>query len=157
MSALRVVIFSGDIELDVSNMSWDDRFAIIHACNAFWKTFETDEVKYRTLPEGDGELYVTPGNFHECRCSDAEMMLEDSFPHTLDAEHFYATEVPEDMREKTTLYYHEEDGGCLRLRKLVGELHPLFGPYRQEFLESLKVRYDFVTWEEGEEEQDSVS
>lgn len=137
-------------------MSWDDRFAIIHACNALWKNYETKYTKYRTLPEEDGELYVTPGRFDECRCSHSEVMLEDPYPYDLDNHHFYCTELPEDIKEKDMLYYHEEGDGYLRQRKLVGELHPLFGPYRPEFLEPLKVRFDFVVWDEGDE-QDSVS
>lgn len=135
MSALRVVVFFEGSELDISILPWSQRFPILHACNALWKCFETEDVNYRTLPEDDGELYVTPGKFHECQCSDAESKLDDH--------HFYSTMLPEDIREKNMLY---DDGGLLVERKLVGGLHPLYDPMSPDALTGILARFDVVDW-----------
>lgn len=156
MAALRVVVFFENTELELRLLPWTDVLHIIHACNALWKNYETKYTKYRTLPEDDGDLYVTPGRFNECRCSDSEVMLEDEYPYNIDDHHFYQTELPLDIEEKTMLYYHEEEGGYLRQKKLVGELHPLCDPQRPNVLNGMSARFDVVTWDEGED-QDSVS
>jgi hypothetical protein len=97
---------------------------IVEAVNHMWSTLETPEVKYRTLPADDGYLYVTPGVFGECRCSDVEARLGDhSGDFDYDDHHFRHTELPSDVREKTILY---DESGILRERKLIGDIHPLF-------------------------------
>ena len=146
MSALRVLVFFENSELDMNILPWIDTLHIIHACNALWKTFETEDIKYRTLPEDDGYVYVTPGNFQECRCSDAEARLEDPHPYDLDDHHFYSTELPVDITEKTILYYHEEDDGILRQKKMIGEEHPLCDPQSPDALKGMTVRFEVVDW-----------
>ena len=141
MSALRVIVFFENAELDLTILPELDVLHIIHACNHLWKEFETKDVKYRTLPEDDRELYVTPGNFHECRCSDSEAMLEDPYPHNIDDHHFYQTELPEGVEEKTVLYY---EGGDLFMKKIVGGLHPLHDPQSPDTLTGMYARFDIV-------------
>ena len=133
MSALRVLVFFEDSELEVNALPRNEKHRIVRYCNEMWQTVETNNVKYRTLPEDDGYLYVTPGVFDECRCSDAEAWLDDYFGEfDYDDHHFRQTELPEDVNEKTLLY----DEGILRERKLVGDIHPLF--------DGMKVRFEIV-------------
>ena len=156
MAALRVIVFSENSEVELRLLPWIDVLHIIHGCNALWKTFETKYTKYRTLPEDDGELYVTPGRFDECRCSDSEVMLEDEYPYNLDDHHFYQTELPPDIEEKNILYYHEEGDGYLGQRKMVGDVHPLYDPQSPDALKGMTVRFELVVFNQ-EDDQDSVS
>ena len=137
MAALRVMLFRDDDDIETWSLPKDQWYKVVLAVNALWKSIETPEVQYRTLPdEADGELYVTPGLFGECRCSHGELMLEDEYD--LDDSHFYQTRLPDDIREKYMLYYHEEEGGYLRRRMFVGEKHPLHGT------DGLMARFDIV-------------
>ncbi len=138
MSALRVLVFFENAELDPTILSLDEKHRIIDSCNALWKTAETKDVKYRTLPADDGELYVIPGDFDECRCSDSEVTLGDKLGEfDYDDHHFYRTMLPENIETKCILYV--EDDGILRERKMVGDIHPLF--------EGLYARFEIVHWE----------
>lgn len=135
MSALRVILFFENAKVETKSLSKEEWYTVIQAVNGLWKAAETPDVCYRTLPnEEDGELYVVPGAFGECRCSTAEVMLEDEYD--LDDHHFYPTQLPDDIHEKFMLYYHEEEGGYLRQRMFVGEKHPLYG------LNGLMARFD---------------
>jgi hypothetical protein len=131
MSTLRVIVSFENSELDVNALPRSEKHRIVEYCNEIWKTVETETVKYRTLLEDDGYLYVTPGVFDECRCSDVEARLNDYDDH-----HFNQTDLPDDIAEKTLLY----DEGLLRERKLVGEVHPLF--------DEMTVRFEIVTPED---------
>jgi hypothetical protein len=153
MSALRVVIFFENAELNLVELPWTDVLYIIHGCNYLWKHHETEEIKYRTLPEDDGELYVIPGVFDECRCSHSEVMLEDPYPYDLDNHHFRYTTLPKDIHEKTMVY---SETGDLFIKKLVGGLHPLYDPQSPDTLNGIFARFEIVNWDEPET-ADSVS
>jgi hypothetical protein len=138
MSALRVRVLFEDNELDMNLLSEQEKYKIAMACNQIWKTAETPDIKYRTLPYEDGELYVYAGNVGECRCSEVEARLSDTLDW--DDDHFHRVRLPEDAGKKTILYQEEDD--MLRERWLVGSDHPLF--------DGLWASFEIVNWvEEG--------
>lgn len=134
MSAFRVIAIFENAELDISTLAWGQQVLIIRAANRLWKCAETPEVSYRTLPEDDGHLYVTPGVFDECRCSESEATLSDKLGEfDFDDHHFRQIDLPKDASEKTVLY---DEGGLLVERKLVG--------YDHHVLEGLFLRFELV-------------
>jgi hypothetical protein len=146
MSAFRVVAFFEGAELDMNLVSWPDRHSIIEGCNALWKHAETPDVKYRTLPNDDGELYVFPGVFDECRCSDSEVTLGDKLGvFDYDDHHFRQTVLPEDVHEQHMLFMEED--GTLRERYLTKSTFPLLEPT------GMSVRFEYVDWDSTREDK----
>jgi hypothetical protein len=140
MSALRVIVIFENAELDVNILPEKELYRIAQRCNVLWETAETADVKYRTLLYEHGELYVYAGDFDECRCSEVEARLVDMLGELdWDDHHFNLRDLPEDVTEKTLLY--QEDDGMLRIRKLVGDTHPLF--------EGMSVRFEIVITEDS--------
>lgn len=139
MSAIRVRVLFEDNELDVNLLSEQEKYKIAKACNQIWKTAETADVKYRTLPYEDGELYVYAGEFDECRCSGVEARLKDTLGELdWDDDHFHRVCLPEDVGKKNILY--QEEDGMLRQRWLTGSDHPLF--------DGMWVSFEVVVWAE---------
>jgi hypothetical protein len=135
MSSLRIIILSENSEVETSSLSWNERLRIIRSCNNLWESAKTPEVEYLTLPGEDGELYVYPGYYDECRCSEMESGLSERMGEVdLGDHHFQHTWLPEDVTKKSILY--TEDDGILRERMLVGDFHPLH--------DSLFVRFEVV-------------
>jgi hypothetical protein len=134
MSALRITLFFENGELDVNTLPWEIQRLVIQTANRLWQSAETPTVKYRTQPEDDGRLYVTPGVFGECRCSEVEVTLPDKLGEfDFDDHHFEPTVLPEDVSEKKILY---DSGGYLYERLLVGDFHPVF--------EGINVKFEMV-------------
>jgi hypothetical protein len=131
MTALRVIALFENAELDMTALEWGKKCLIIEFANKLW---ESDDVKYRTLPGDDGHLYVTAGVFDECRCSEIESLLPDLMGEfDLDDHHFRQIPLPADAVEKTILY---DEGGYLVIRKLVGHAHHV--------LEGLFIKFEIV-------------
>jgi hypothetical protein len=139
MSALRILVTFKNSELNVSALSWDEQVRIIRRANTLWKAIRTPEMNYLALPGKDGKLYVYPGYYDECRCSEVEARLPEALGEVdLDDHHFNRTTLPDDVTEKSILY--TEDNGILRERKLVGDIHPIH--------DNMSVRFEIVTIED---------
>jgi hypothetical protein len=138
MTALRVVVFFENAELPFSLLPWGVVCRMVEHVNALWKTAETPDVKYRTLPEDDGVLYVTPGVFDECRCSEVEARLGDMEGHfDFDDHHFHHTTLPKDIDEKYVVFAENDE--MLRMRYLTKDIFP--------FVEGLSLQFRAVDWD----------
>jgi hypothetical protein len=105
-----------------------------------WQTANTAEVEYLALPGNDGELYVYPGYYDECRCSESEVNFACNERSGVDLgdDHYNHTTLPSDVIEKSILYTEED--GILRERKLLGDIHPLH--------DAMHVRFEIAITED---------
>jgi hypothetical protein len=120
MSSVPVRIFFEGEEMDITLCTEKEIYEIVRAINSMWQAIEKDPIVFRALPTEEG-LCVFAGTVAECRCSEAEVLLED--PYDLDDHHFCPGDLPEDLDEKTILV--EDPDGRIHSRFLVGEFHRL--------------------------------
>jgi hypothetical protein len=117
MSSVPVRLFFEGEEMDITLRTEEEIYEIMRAINSMWQAIEKDPMYFRALPTEEG-LCVFAGTVSECRCSEAEVLLDD-----LDDHHFIPGDLPEDLDEKSILI--EDPDGRIHSRFLVGEYHRL--------------------------------